>query len=154
MVERIPMSLTGNKRLREELERLERTERPDIVKAIEVARAHGDLSENAEYHAAKEEQAIVNGRINEISLMLKGVDIVDPAAKQAGVVSVGSKFRVKNSDREHAFTIVGANESDPSQGLISNESPIAAAMMGKKAGDTVEVVLPDETVKYKIISVE
>ncbi len=144
----------GYKKLQGELANLKNVRIPEIAEKIKQAKELGDLSENAEYHAAKEEQAIVNGRINEISLMLKGVDIVDPAAKQAGVVSVGSKFRVKNSDREHAFTIVGANESDPSQGLISNESPIAAAMMGKKAGDTVEVVLPDETVKYKIISVE
>lgn len=144
----------GYKKLQGELANLKNVRIPEIAEKIKQAKELGDLSENAEYHAAKEEQAIVNGRINEISLMLKGVDIVDPAAKQAGVVSVGSKFRVKNSDREHAFTIVGANESDPSQGLISNESPIAAAMMGKKVGDTVEVVLPDETVKYKIISVE
>lgn len=144
----------GYKKLQDELENLKSVRIPEIAEKIKQAKELGDLSENAEYHAAKEEQAIVNGRINEISQMLKGVDIVDPAAKKAGVVSVGSKFRVRNTDREHIFTIVGANESDPAKGLISNESPIGAAMLGKKVGDMVAVELPDETVKYKIISVE
>lgn len=152
----MPKVLTpqGYKKLQDELENLTNVRIPEIAEKIKQAKELGDLSENAEYHAAKEEQAIVNGRIAEISTMLKGIDIVDPAAKKAGVVSVGSKVKVRNTNREHIFTIVGANESDPGKGFISNESPIGAAMLGKKIGDEVEVVLPDEKVKYKIVSVE
>ncbi len=152
----MPKVLTpqGYKKIQDELENLKNVRIPEIAEKIKQAKELGDLSENAEYHAAKEEQAIVNGRISEISQMLKGVDIIDPAAKKAGIVSVGSKFMVKNGGREHIFTIVGANESDPAKGFISNESPIGAAMLGKKIGEEVEVVLPDEKVKYKIVSVE
>lgn len=152
----MPKVLTpqGYKKIQDELENLKKVRIPEIAEKIKQAKELGDLSENAEYHAAKEEQAIVNGRIAEISQMIKGVDIIDPAAKKAGVVSVGSKFCVKSGDREHIFTIVGANESDPARGFISNESPIGAAMLGKKIGEEVEVVLPDAKVKYKIISVE
>lgn len=152
----MPKVLTpqGYKKLQDELGNLKNVRIPEIAEKIKQAKELGDLSENAEYHAAKEEQAIVNGRIAEISQMLKGVDIIDPAAKKAGVVSIGSKFWVKNADREHVFTIVGANESNPSQGFISNESPIGAAMLGRKIGEEVEVVLPDGKVKYKIVSIE
>lgn len=152
----MPKVLTpqGYKKLQDELVALKSVRIPEIAEKIKQAKELGDLSENAEYHAAKEEQAIVNGRIAQISQMLKGVDIIDPATKKAGVVSVGSKVTVKNTDREHIFTIVGANESDPGKGLISNESPIGAAMLGKRKGDIVEVALPDGKMKYEVTSIE
>lgn len=144
----------GYKKLEDELKLLKEKRVPEIAEKIKQAKELGDLSENAEYHAAKEEQAIVNGRIAEISQLLKGGEIVDPASKQAGVVSVGSLVQVKNGDGDKTFTIVGANESDPLQGKISNESPIGEALLGKKEGEKVEVRLPDGGVTYEIISVQ
>jgi len=144
----------GYKKLEDELKQLKEERVPEIAEKIKQAKELGDLSENAEYHAAKEEQAIVNGRIAEISQLLKGGEIVDPAHKQAGIVSVGSLVQVKNGDGDKTFTIVGSNESDPLQGKISNESPIGEALLGRKEGDKVEVRLPDGGVTYEIISVK
>ncbi len=144
----------GYKKLEAELKELKEIRLPEIAEKIKQAKELGDLSENAEYHAAKEEQAIANGRIAEISQLLKGGEIVDPAAKQAGVVSVGSFVQVRNGDGDKTFTIVGSNESDPMQGKISNESPIGEALLGKKVGESVEVKLPEGVVKYEITNIE
>ncbi|MFC1721349.1 transcription elongation factor GreA [Patescibacteria group bacterium] len=144
----------GYKKLEDELEQLKKERLPEIAEKIKQAKELGDLSENAEYHAAKEEQAIVNGRIAEISQLLKGGKIVDPAQKKAGVVSIGSLVRVKKDGEEMTFTLVGSNESDPMQGKVSNESPIGSALLGKKNGEVAEVNLPDGVAEYEIIGIE
>jgi len=144
----------GYKKLETELEQIKKERLLEIAEKIKQAKELGDLSENAEYHAAKEEQAIVNGRIAHISQLLRGGEIIDPAHKKTGEVSIGSLVRVKNEQEEKTFTIVGSNEADPLQGLISNESPIGAALLGKKLNEIAEVNLPDGQVSYQIIEIK
>lgn len=153
---RTPMTANGAQKLREELQRLKNTERPRIIQAIAEARAHGDLSENAEYHAAREQQGFVEGRIAELEGKLATAEIIDVKSVEAnGRVVFGSTVTVMNLDTEAEarYQIVGEDEADVSAGKISVQSPIARALIGKEEGDEVSVQTPGGLVEYEIVEV-
>ncbi len=155
MIERILMSVTGHKQLREELERLERVERPDIIKAIEVARAHGDLSENAEYHAAKERQGMVEGRILDLKDKLGRAEIIDctkVATERVVFGTVITLFDLK-TETEVTFQLLGPEEVDVDKGVISFLSPLGKALLGKEEDDEVSVGTPGGMREYEVISI-
>ena len=129
--------------------------RPRIVVEIDVARSHGDLKENAEYHAAREKQAFIEARINELGLMLANAQIINPATLSHDKVSFGSSVKIVNldTDKEFIYTLVGSMESNPSKGLISVSSPIAKALMGKAVGDEVSIVLPNGENEFEILEI-
>ena len=157
MVERIPMSLAGNRQLREELERLERAERPEIVKAIEVARAHGDLSENAEYHAAREKMSYVKGMIEEYDSRISMAEIIDVSAlKGQTKIMFGAQVTLMEIETEKkiSYQIVGEHESEIEKGKISIKSPIGKALIGKKLNDEVAVKTPGGVKEFEVIHVE
>jgi len=140
--------------IKKELDELIKVKRPDIIAKIKDARSLGDLSENAEYHSAREEQGFIEGKIEELSYMVKNAKIVEESCNTQGKVDVGCKVSCSiEGDGKVEFMIVGSAESDPSKGRISNESPIGKALMGKKVGDIVEVAIPAGTAKYKIMKV-
>ncbi len=154
---KVPMTVTGAKALQEELQRLKSVERPRIIKAIAEARAHGDLSENAEYHAAKEEQGFIEGRIAEVESKLASAQVIDPATlKVDGRVVFGTTLKLydENADAEVSYQIVGDDEADIEAGKISINSPIARGLIGKEEGDEVEVKVPDGVRRYEILSVQ
>lgn len=132
-----------------ELSELKGTRLPDLAKRIDDARQLGDLSENAEYHAAREDMAWAQTRVKEIEYILENSEVVTNTAK-AGNVGVGSVIQVTVGNKERTFTIVGAQEADPMNGKISNESPLGSAFLGRKKGDSVEVAVPAGTQKYTI----
>ena len=144
MVQRIPMSLTGNQQLRDELERLERVERHEIVKAIEVARAHGDLSENAEYHAAKERQSLVEGRILELKDKLGRAEVIDCSKVPAERAVFGTVVTLLDltTETEVTYQLLGPEEADVKKGSISVLSPLGRALLGKEVGDEVVTKTP------------
>lgn len=153
----IPMTAIGAAKLREELERLKRVERPNVIKAIAEARSHGDLKENAEYHAAKEQQGFIEGRINHIENMLSHANIIDVTRlPQEGKVVFGATVKLinLNNDEEVVYQIVGEEEADIKFGKISFTSPIARAIIGKFAGDSVEVTTPNGLIEYEIGDVQ
>ncbi len=154
---RIPLTKRGAEKLREELKRLKSVERPAIVKAITEARAHGDISENAEFHAAKEQQSFVEGRIAEIETKLGNAQILDVTQLNAGgkvVFGATVKLADEESGKESRYQIVGEDEADSKNGLISINSPIARALIGKKEGDVVEVQAPGGVRELEILGVE
>jgi len=151
------MSKLGEQMLREELERLKTVERPRIIEAIAEARAHGDLKENAEYHAAREEQGFAEGRIQEIEGKLSNAQVIDVMAiKNTGKVIFGVTVELENLDTEEvvSYHLVGEDEADMKQRKISITSPIARGLVGKSEGDVVGVNVPGGLVEYEIISVE
>jgi len=153
---RMPITGTGAKRLRDELNHLKTKERRAIREALAEARAHGDLRENAEYHAAKEKQSFVEGRIAEIVSSLADAQIIEPASLNAqGKVVFGATVELANveTDVEVRYQIVGDLETDVKEGRISISSPIARAMIGKEEGDTVTVLAPGGESEYEILSV-
>ncbi|MDP2811562.1 MAG: transcription elongation factor GreA [Rhodocyclaceae bacterium] len=153
---KFPITLHGAKMLREELKRLKTVDRPTIVVAIAEARAHGDLSENAEYAAAKERQSFIEGRIAEVEGKLGNAQIIDPAALDAdGRVVFGATVEMEDADSGQTvvYQIVGDDEADLKQGKISLNSPVARAMIGKYAGDVVEVQTPGGRREYEILDV-
>ena len=157
MSAKIPLTLRGIEKLREELKRLKSVERPAIVKAIAEARAHGDISENAEFHAAKEQQSFLEGRIAEIENKLGNAQVVDVTKVNAGgkvVFGATVKIADAESGKESRYQIVGEDEADSKSGLISINSPIARALIGKKEGDVVEVTAPGGTRELEILGVE
>jgi len=143
----------GLTKLKEELEHLKTSKRQGVAKRIQEAKELGDLSENAEYADAKEEQAFTEGRILELEETIRNAKIIQND-KKSSTVQVGSKIFVKNQDEEKEFRIVGSNEADPSKGLISNNSPMGKAFIGKKAGDAVEFSAPKGKVVYEILEIE
>lgn len=158
------LTKSGIERLQAELKKLKEVDRKEVIAKIKEARAYGDLSENAEYHAARERQAVVEGRIEEIEAVLKKAKIITHKIDTT-MVEIGSKVRVKvinaNDSRKEAateafeMTIVGSTESDPLQGLISAESPLGAAILGSKKGDKVEVPVPEDGLMiYEILAIE
>ena len=154
---KFPMSKQGELQLREELERLKTIERPRIIEAIAEARAHGDLKENAEYHAAREEQGFTEGRIQEIEGKLSNAQVIDVTAiSNTGKVIFGVTVELENIDTEEvvSYQIVGEDEADMKQRKISITSPIARGLIGKAEGDVVGVNVPGGLVEYEIISVE
>lgn len=150
-----PITQHGYEKLCAELKDLKENQRPNIVTEIEVARSHGDLKENAEYHAAKEKQLFIEARINDLSLLLANAQIIDPSTLSHDKVSFGSSVKILNLDTEKVFsyTIVGSIESDPSRGLISFGSPIAKSLIGKKVGDEVSIVLPNGENDFEILEI-
>jgi transcription elongation factor GreA len=157
-MDRTPLTQSGAEALREELKRLKKVERPRIIHAIEVARAHGDLRENAEYHAAKEEQGFAESRIAEIESKLASAQIVNVAragAQANGRVVFGATLDLADADSGEEFTyqIVGEDEADIKAGRLSFASPIARALIGKSAGDVVAIDVPGGRRTLEIISV-
>ena len=155
MTEKVPMTPTGALKLREELTRL-KEERPKISREIGAAREHGDLKENAEYHAAKERQGMVEARIKDIEDKLARAEVIDPSKLSGDRVRFGATVTVTNLDTEElqTFRIVGAEEADVNNGTISVSAPLARALIGKSVGDEITVNLPGGTRRYEIGSVE
>ena len=149
----LPLTVRGKEMLDEELKRLIHQDRPEVIKQIEEARSHGDLSENAEYDAAKEKQALVEGRIQDIQSKLAGAEIVDPAKIESDTVVFGAKVKMLDydSDAEVTYQIVGVDEADVKNGYISILSPIARALIGKKVGDVAVVASPKGEKEYEVL---
>jgi transcription elongation factor GreA len=150
------MTLRGAERLRQELKQLKSEARPNVIKAIAEARSHGDLSENAEYHAAREQQSFIEGRINDIENRLSNSEVIDVTKLNAsGRVVFGSTVEVEDQDAGSKLTyqLVGDDEADIKNGLLSVSSPIARALIGKSEGDVVDVTAPGGTKSYEIVSV-
>jgi len=150
---KIPMTKVGELALREELNRLKTVDRPQIIEAIADAREHGDLKENAEYHAAREQQSFVEGRIAEIEGKLSQSQVIDiTAIANSGKVIFGTTVAILNTETEElsSYQIVGEDEADIKRGKISVTSPIARALIGKEVGDVVEIQVPSGLVEYEI----
>ena len=150
----LPITARGKLMLETELRKLILEERPAIIKAIEEARAHGDISENAEYDAAKERQGMIEGRIGEIQGKLAGVEAIEPASIKSDRIVFGATVELQDteSDDKHKYQIVGVDEADVKKGMISIISPIARAMIGKKLGDLITVQSPKGDKEYEIVS--
>ena len=155
MSEKFPMTSEGLKKLKSELEDLRNNQRPEIIKAIAEAREHGDLSENAEYHAAREKQSFIEGRIKELEDVTSRAEVVDLSKINGNIVTFGTKVVIFNdeTEEESSYSIVGPYEADISKGLISTASPIARALIGKSEGDVVEVLTPSGNHPYEVISI-
>ncbi len=155
-MERLPMTAGGYKALEDELDQLKNVERPAIIAAIAEARAHGDLSENAEYHAAKERQSFIEGRVMELEDMIGRAEVIDVSKLSGSMVKFGATVTLEDEDsgEKRKFQIVGDNESDAKSGRISISSPIARALIGKEEGDTVEVAAPGGAHSYEILKVQ
>ncbi len=154
-MDRFPMTPGGLAKLQEELKRLKSDERPSIIRAIAEAREHGDLSENAEYHAAKERQSFVEGRIAELEDKTSRAEVIDPSTMSGNTVRFGATVKVvdEESEAETEYQIVGADEAAIENGRISITSPIARAMIGKTIGDQIEVQAPGGARYYEILDV-
>lgn len=155
-MEKVPMTAAGHKALEEELQRRQSEDRPAIIQAIAEARAHGDLSENAEYHAAKEQQSHNEGRVSELEDLLSRAEIIDVSKLSGDTVKFGATVELadEDTDEESKYQIVGDQEADVKLGKISISSPIARALIGKSEGDSVEVVAPGGAKSYEILSVK
>ena len=153
---KVPMTVEGAERLRKELEQLKKVDRPRIVKAIAEAREHGDLKENAEYHAAKERQGWIEGQIAEIEDKISRAQVIDVSKLSGDQVKFGATVTVVDEDTEEEgrYQIVGEHEADVKQGKISVASPLSRAMIGKETGDVVEVNTPGGVKAYEILKVE
>ena len=154
-MDKIPMTPGGFKALSEEFRRRTSEDRPSIIAAISEARAHGDLSENAEYHAAKEQQSLNEGRIKELEALLALAEIIDISKLSGSTIKFGATVKLVDEDTESekSYQIVGDAEADASHGRISISSPIARAMIGKEAGDSIEVTAPGGSRSYEILEV-
>ncbi len=150
-----PMTLYGYEKLQAEVKELRDVKRPAVVKAIEEALEHGDLKENAEYHAAKEQQKQIDQRLAELAEILGNAKIVDPSELEHAKVSFGSSVTLEDLDsgEEVTYTIVGGCESDPDRGLISFNSPLAKQLLGKEEGDEVVVTLPGGKKEFEVVEV-
>jgi transcription elongation factor GreA len=155
-MKRTPMTLRGAEALREELKRLKSQERPRMIKAIAEARSHGDLSENAEYHAAREQQGFIEGRIKELEHKLANAEVIDPATlPNTGRVVFGATVELEDQadGARVVYQVAGEDEADIRQGRVSITSPIARALVGKQQGEVVEVAAPGGTRSYEIVAV-
>lgn len=154
-MQKFPMTPEGHAALEAELKHLKTTERPEIIQAIAVARDHGDLSENAEYHAAKEKQGFIEGRIQELESKLSLAQVIDTSTLKGDRVTFGAQITIVNedTDEESSYQIVGEDEANVKAGKISNTSPIARAMMGKEVGDIFEVIAPGGSKGYEILAI-
>ena len=156
MNEKLPMTADGLLKLKSELENLKNSERPNIIKAIAEAREHGDLSENAEYHAAREKQSFIEGRISELENKISRADVIDISALDNSKITFGATVKITdlNSDETHTYTIVGADESDIEKNLISISAPLGKAMINKTIDDVIEVTTPGGLKEYQINSIK
>lgn len=154
-MKRIPITPDGYKKLQEELEKFLKVERPRNIKAIAEARAHGDLSENAEYHAAKERQSFIEGRIQELQNKIALAQVIDPSKISQSKIAFGAKVKVLDidTDEEKMFTLVGPDESDIKNGKISITSPVGKSLIGKSVGDMVTIQAPAKTLEYEILEI-
>ena len=154
-MEQIPVTTEGYEALKKDFERLKTIERPENIKAIETARAHGDLSENAEYHAAKERQSFIEGRIGELGYKIGNAKVIDPASVGKEVVRFASRVLLENLDSEERveYMIVGADEADIRNGKISVSSPLGSALIGKVPGDEAVLQAPGGKREYEIIDI-
>src|SRR5215831_12502705 len=155
MSDKVPMTPEGHARLRDELKRLREVELPQVVKDIGTAREHGDLSENAEYHAAKERQGMIVARINHIEQSLSRAEIIDPAKLSGSKIQFGARVRLLNTDtdKEESFQIVGPEEADLKVGCISVASPLARGLLGREVGDEVKLQMPAGPRTYEILEI-
>ena len=153
-MEKIPMTRAGYDQLDAELRDLRSVERPAVIRAIAEAREHGDLSENAEYHAAREKQSFVEGRIKELEGLISRAEVIDPS-KLNGSVKFGATVTLvdEDTDEERTYQIVGEAEADLERGLLNIRSPLARALIGKDEGDSVEVVTPGGGKSYEILAI-
>jgi len=154
-LQKIPMTANGLVRLEDELRRLKGEDRPAVIRAIAEARSHGDLSENAEYHAARDKQSFIEGRILELEEIVSTAEVIDPASLSGDQVKFGAKIELmdEESEKESRYQIVGMHEADIKQGLLSISSPLAKSLIGKKVGDSVSVPAPGGDRTYEILSV-
>jgi transcription elongation factor GreA len=155
-VQKFPMTAPGLQRLEEELRTLKAIERPAVIRAIAEARSHGDLSENAEYHAARERQSFIEGRIGELEEIVSSVEVIDPASLSGDHVMFGAHVKVvdEETDKEATYQIVGVHEADIKLARLSVSSPLAKALIGKKVGDSISVPAPGGDRTYEILSVK
>ena len=154
-MEKIPLTKKGYIKLDAELKKLKTKDRPAVIKAIAEAREHGDLSENAEYHAAREQQSHIEGRVKELEGVLSLADVINPA-KMSGTVKFGATVHLvdEDTDEEKVYQIVGEYEADIERGLLNMKSPLARALIGKDEGDSVEVRTPGGDKAYEITQIE
>lgn len=154
-MEKIPLTQAGYDKLDAELKVLKSVERPAIIKAIAEAREHGDLSENAEYHSAKEKQSFIEGRIKELEGVISLADVIDPS-KLSGTIKFGAQVKLvdEDTDEEKSYQIVGEYEADIEAGRLNIKSPLARALIGKDEGDSVEVRTPGGEKSYEVLSVK
>jgi len=155
-MEKIPMTAGGLKQLEGELRNLKDVERNAVIRAISEAREHGDLSENAEYHAARERQSFIEGRIKELESIISYAEVIDPAKLSGDVVRFGATIILadEDTDEESTYQIVGQHESDIESGKLSIGSPLARGLIGKSLGDSVEVKTPGGSKSYEIVKVD
>ena len=155
-MEKIPMTVLGFKTLEDEQKKLKYKDRPDVIKAIAEAREHGDLSENAEYHAAKELQSFIERRITELEDKIRRSDVIDVSNIKNDKIVFGATIELfdKKSEKELTYQIVGIDEANVEKGLISINSPVARALMGKKIGDSVNVKTPGGEMSYEILKID
>ena len=154
-MKKFPMTGRGHASLEEELRRLKSVERPQVISALEEARGHGDLSENAEFHAAKERQAYIEGRVIELEDKISRADVIDVKKLSGKAVKFGATVTLadEDTDEESTYQIVGTDEADIKSGLLSVTSPIGCAIIGKSVGDSVEVTTPGGTKSFEIVKV-
>ena len=152
---RVPVTPEGFQKLKEELEKLLKVDRPKNIQAIAEARAHGDLSENAEYHAAKERQSFLEGRIQELQAKLARAEVIDPSKISQSRAAFGARVKVLDieADEEYVFILVGVEEADVRHGKISISSPVGKALLGKEVGDSVVIKAPARTIEYEILEI-
>ena len=155
MLKRMPITPTGYQKLQEELQRLLKVDRPNNIKDISEARAHGDLSENAEYHAAKEKQSFLEGRIQELKTKLALADVIDPSKISQNKIAFGATVKVLDvaTDEEKNFMLVGPDEADAKSGKISISSPVGKSLLNKGIGDVVIIKAPAKTMEYEILEI-
>jgi transcription elongation factor GreA len=154
-MDKVPMTSLGYSQLQEEVKQLKNVERPAIISAIATAREHGDLSENAEYHAAKEKQSFIEGRVREIEDKLSRAQVIDVKELTGDDIKFGATVHLadEDTDEESTFQIVGVDQSDVTKGLLSVTSPLARALIGKSEGDSVDVPTPSGGKSYEVVSV-
>lgn len=155
-MQKIPLTKAGFKALQDELKTLREKDRPAVITAISEAREHGDLSENAEYHAAREKQSFIEGRITELEAIVSLADVIDTVAIVSDTITFGASVVIADTqtDAEKTYTIVGDPEADLAQGKISISSPVARALIGKQQGDLVTVNAPAGAIEYEIVEIE
>jgi transcription elongation factor GreA len=154
-MEKVPITKTGYEALHAELKTMKDIERPQIIKAIAEAREHGDLSENAEYHSAKEKQSFIEGRIKELESLISRADVIDPAKMSGTTIRFGATVALidEDTEEERTYQIVGESEADINNGRLNMRSPLARALISKEEGDSVEVTTPGGARSYEVLSV-
>jgi transcription elongation factor GreA len=156
MSDKVPMTASGFARLEEELRYLKSTARPEVIRAIAEAREHGDLSENAEYHAARERQSFIEGRVAELEDKIARAEVIDVASLNGNTVKFGATVTLvdEDTDAKTAYQLVGEMEADVKEGRLSITAPLARALIGKEVGDSVEVMTPAGSKAYEILKVQ